>query len=128
MKPRFFSSRSRVLFATGIASTFVFAHTASAQWLGLGAPSGSGTEITDTANWIGGVINGDFSTINTTGTHALTLGSDIAFANGNTGAGTAVSTALESASASGATTLTVLNATGNKVGYKVGGTGVVLGS
>lgn len=128
MKPRFFSSRSRVLFASGIASTLFFAHTASAQWLGLGAPAGSGTEITDTANWTGSVINGDFSTINTAGTHSLTLGSDIAFANGTTGAGTAVSTTLSEPSAAKATTITVVDATGIRPGYKVGGTGVVLGS
>jgi len=128
MKPKFFSSRSRVLFAAGCVSTLFFAHTATAQWTGLGVPSGTAMEITDPANWTGSVINGDFSTITTTGTHALTLSSDIAFANGTSGAGTAASTTLSEASAIGATTLTVVNATNIRPGYKVGGTGTVLGS
>ncbi len=42
------------------APLFLGLSTANAQWIGSGA-GGSGTDFNDTANWTGGVINGDFT-------------------------------------------------------------------
>ena len=56
----------------------VFAPHVQGAWNGLGVSGGTtGADICDTANWVGGVIDGDFVTIDTAGTYTLTMSSDM---------------------------------------------------
>ncbi len=49
-----------------------------AAWNGIGVSGGTGgSDICNTANWATNTIDGDFSTINTAGTHTLTMSSDM---------------------------------------------------
>ncbi len=62
---------------------------AHAAWTGIGVSGGTGgSNICNTANWVGNTIDGDFSTINTAGTYMLTMSSDLNRAIGSTGAST----------------------------------------
>jgi len=54
--------------------------TAIAQWAGSGVGIGSGTDISSNANWVGGVINGNFSTIDQTGIQNLVLSGGVTLA------------------------------------------------
>jgi fibronectin-binding autotransporter adhesin len=123
MKPKFHRIRRRA-FACTILS-FVFTQTsADAQWAGAGVSGGGvGNVVTDPANWTGGIINGEFSTITLTDPTTLILPSDLTLTNG-----TAVSTTLAASFASGATSIQVNNASGIQIGSKIGGTGIASGS
>jgi len=95
--------------------------TVWAGWNGAGVPGGTGgTNINDTANWTGGVINGDFSGITTEGTTALALTNDMTFADGATKtlAATAVSFV------SNATEIVFTSVDGIEVGQTVNGANV----
>jgi autotransporter-associated beta strand protein len=112
MKPKYFLSRSRALVA---ASTIIFTHSASAQWIG-----GSSSNISDTTNWTGGVINGDFSSI--TSMTTLTLGGNLTLPSGSS-----VATTMAPVDAS-TTVFTVANPAGIAIGMKVSGTNAALGT
>lgn len=100
---------------------FVFglvAVSAFAGWNGSGVPSGTGNgNIHDTANWTGGIIDGDFSTITQSGTTTLLLADNITFANGTPVIMTATFT-------SGTTSMVLPSTAGLSVGQVVSGVGI----
>ncbi len=118
MKPRFLM-RSHALAAA--SALVVFTHSASAQWNGAGTSTGTPTavEISDTANWLGGSVTGDFSPVISDAT--LSLGANLSLP------ATTVTTTITAAAATGSTILSVANATGITIGMKVSGTGAPLG-
>lgn len=68
--------------ARTVLSAVCLASSAWGSWNGAGVPDGTGgTNINDTANWAGGVIDGDFSTIIQQGTTQLVLTDDQTFAD-----------------------------------------------
>ena len=105
--------------ARTVLSAVCLASSAWGSWNGAGVPDGTGgTNINDTANWAGGVIDGDFSTIIQQGTTQLVLTDDQTFADVD-----AVSRSGISFS-SGSTALSFTNATGVATGQLVAGTGI----
>ncbi|HNX34959.1 MAG TPA: autotransporter-associated beta strand repeat-containing protein [Kiritimatiellia bacterium] len=109
-------SFSRVSLAACLSATCCFA-----GWFGAGVSGGTGgTNINDTANWTGGVINGDFSGITAEGTTALVLTNDIAFADGTT----QTRTDADLSFASNATEVVFTSVDGIEVGQTVNGANV----
>lgn len=94
---------------------------AFAGWNGTGVPSGTGdSNINDTANWAGGIIDGDFSGITTEGVTALVLTDAIAFSDGPTETRDAAEISFES----NATAIVFLSTNGIAVGQLVNGSGL----
>jgi len=74
MKPKF---RSHVLL-TSLVVALGGAPLAMAQWNGAGVTGGTTSQnISDSANWAGGTINGNFTPINTVGAHNLVLSGNL---------------------------------------------------
>jgi autotransporter-associated beta strand protein len=93
-----------------------------AAWNGAGTAGGdpAATTITDTANWSGGVIDGDFSTLTTEGATALVLASDLAFDDG----ATVTRDAADVTFASNVTEIAFASTNGITVGQLVNGNGL----
>lgn len=109
-------SFSRVSLAACLSATCCFA-----GWFGAGVAGGTGgTNINDTANWTGSVVNGDFSGITAEGTTALALTNDIVFADGST----QTRTEADLSFASNATEIVFVNVDGIEVGQTVNGANV----
>ena len=76
-----------VLAGLSLLAGMFFAPYAEGAWKGLGVSGGTdGSDICDAANWVDSRIDGDFSTIDTAGSHTLMLSTDL---NRSTGAGAA---------------------------------------
>lgn len=61
-----------------LCAAILLASKSDAAWNGIGVSGGTGgSDICNAANWATNTIDGDFSTINTAGTHTLTMGSDM---------------------------------------------------
>ncbi|HVJ46720.1 MAG TPA: hypothetical protein VM511_10070, partial [Luteolibacter sp.] len=84
-----------------------------AQWSGLGVGAATGNDLASSANWTGGTINGDLSTINTIGTHNLVLSGNISVASLN----------FDNAAS---TNTVALTSGGNGTGYTSAGTTVTI--
>ena len=92
--------------------------SAVAGWNGAGVPGGTGNgNVNDTANWAGGVIDGDFSAITQSGPTALVLTNNITFANGTPVIATATFT-------NNMTQIVFTNTAGLAVGQVINGTGI----
>ena len=93
----------------------LLSRVALAGWNGAGVPGGTGNgNVNDTANWTGGVIDGDFSAVTQSGPTALVLTNNIAFANGTPVTATATFT-------NNVTQIVFTNTAGLAVGQVVNG-------
>lgn len=107
----------RVVLAACVA--FCLTAPLHAAWYGAGVPDGTGgTNINDLANWAGGVIDGDFSTVTVPGTNTFVLTGDLTFTDADAGSRTDVSFS------SGSTEITITDPTGLAPGQLVSGTGI----